>query len=285
MEYIDFHVHSNFSDGTCTPKQLIELAEEKQLYAFALTDHDTVEGIPHLLEAAVNATVKVIPGPELSTAYLESEQDVHVLGYNIDYHSASFLKHLKNFVDERTSRNKKMLARLHDAGYDISFEQVERAYPDAVITRAHFARFMVEKGYASSMKEAFQKYLAKDTPYYVKRQLITPMEAVTLIKEAGGIAALAHPLLYGFDDEQLCKLIAKMKDCGLDGIEAIYSLHSPDDEQYVKKLAQKFDLAISGGSDFHGTNKPDIQLGSGKGNLAIPKTLIKELGINNFPEV
>lgn len=280
MELIDLHVHSTFSDGTSTPEQLIKLAEEKNLYVIALTDHDTVEGIPHVLKAAAHSRVKVIPGTELSTAWLESEQDVHVLGYRMDFQAASFQAHLKDFVNERTWRNRKMLQRLHDAGYDISFEQVEQAFPDAVITRAHFARFLMDRGYASSMKEAFQKYLGKDTPYYVKRRLISPLEAVSLIKESGGIAVLAHPLLYGFSQEQLTDLIRKMKDCGLDGIEAIYSLHSQSDEHYLKNLARQFHLAISGGSDFHGSNKPDIQLGSGTGNLTISADLLKPLGLS-----
>lgn len=279
MNKIDLHVHSVFSDGTNTPSELVKLAEETQLTAFALTDHDTVAGLEEALEAASHSSVHVIPGVELSAGYLGSEQDVHILGYNMDYKSEAFQAHLDNFQLERVNRNKKMLQNMHDDGIDISYEQVLKAYPDAVITRAHFAWFLIHKGYAKDWSDAFTNFLAKDKPYYVKRELITPMDAVTLIKKAGGIAVLAHPLLYGFNHEQLCILIQKMKNCGLDGIEAMYSLHSEEDEQYVRSLAQDFHLKISGGTDFHGGNKPHIALGRGTTDrpLNIPSTILEEL--------
>lgn len=170
-----------------------------------------------------------------------------------------------------------MLQRMHDDGFNISYEQVTYAYPDSVITRAHFARFLMEKGYTSSLKEGFDKYLSKNSKYYIPRKLVSPTGAVEIIKEAGGVAVLAHPLLYGLDDAALNILISDLKEKGLDGIEAIYSLHSDKDESYVRSLADKFNLKISGGSDYHGTNKPDIFIGKGKGNLKIPYSVLEQL--------
>lgn len=276
---IDMHVHSTFSDGTNTPKELVEIAKRKGLAAFALTDHDTVDGLAEVICAAKNHHILLIPGVELSTGYKNIEQDVHILGYNIDYNSHVFTTHLKNFQQERIDRNIKMLKKMSDDGFDISYDSVISAYPDAVITRAHFARFLMDKGYVSSIREGFTKYLSKESKYYVTRELISPKQAVEIIKESGGKAVLAHPLLYGLDEKDLNSLISQLCSSGLDGIEAIYSLHSKEDEIYVRNLAKTFSLEISGGSDYHGDNKPDIELGSGKGNLEIPINLLEKLEI------
>ena len=274
---IDMHVHSTFSDGTNTPAQLVSKAKEAGLSAFALTDHDTTDGIFEILSAAKNSGIEVIPGIEISAVYKGARQDIHILGYNMYYNSKNFQKHLSDFRNERLNRNKQMLQRMHDDGFNISYEQVTYAYPDSVITRAHFARFLMEKGYTSSLKEGFDKYLSKKSKYYIPRKLVSPTGAVEIIKEAGGVAVLAHPLLYGLDDAALNILISDLKEKGLDGIEAIYSLHSDKDESYVRSLADKFNLKISGGSDYHGTNKPDIFIGKGKGNLKIPYSVLEQL--------
>lgn len=282
---IDMHVHSTYSDGTKTPRELVKIAKDTGLAAFALTDHDTTEGLPEILAAAKQHNILVIPGVELSTGYKNIEQDVHILGYNINYNSPVFIKHLRDFQNERDNRNKEMLKRMEDDGFDISYEKVVKAYPDAVITRAHFARFLMDKGIVTSLKEGFSKYLSKTSKYYVPRKLITPKDAVEIIKKAEGKAILAHPLLYGLEDTELQSLISSLKNSGLDGIEAVYSLHNPEDEIYVRNLANKFSLKISGGSDYHGDNKPDISMGFGKGNLRIPYELLEQLElVNNSQE-
>jgi len=273
------HVHSTFSDGTKTPKQLVKIANDAGLCALSLTDHDTTEGLPYIFEAAKEYEIKIIPGVELSTGYMNLEQDVHILGYNIDYKSEVFENHLKAFQQERIDRNKKMIQNLADDGIDISYEKMLELYPDAVITRAHFARYLMEKGYVKSVREGINNFLSKESKYYVKRTLISPVSAVKIIKAAGGKAVLAHPLLYGLDDKQLNILITNLKENGLDGIEAIYSLNSKSDEKYIRGLAEKYNLKISGGSDYHGSNKPDISIGKGLGNLNIPYDLLIDLDL------
>lgn len=273
------HVHSTYSDGTNTPKELVEIALKNNLCAIALTDHDTIDGLAEIIQCSKNTNLKIIPGIELSTGFKNLEQDVHILGYNINYNETAFVEHIENFQKERDNRNKTMIERMKKDGIDISYEKITLAYPDAVITRAHFARFLMEKGYVSSVREGITKFLSKTSKYYVSRTLITPAQAVEIIKKAGGKAVLAHPLLYGLSDTELNDLIKDLKNYGLDGIEAIYSLHSPDEESYVKKLASKHNLLLSGGSDYHGSNKPDILLGKGKGNLQIPYSLLKKLGL------
>ncbi len=269
LQRIDLHVHSNASDGTCTPGELVELALAKNLKAFALTDHDTTAGIAEAVVAAKDTGLLVIAGIELSTEYNGS--DIHVLGFDIDYNNAVFQEKLKMFRNQRDVRNDEMLAKLRAAGFEkMTVDALSEAYPDAVITRAHMARFMLENGYIKDRKEAFEKYIGDTCPYYVPRKKITPQDAIVFILENGGIPVLAHPLLYGMGREELKHAVLLFKKAGLVGIEAIYSLNSEADERDMRKLAKECRLLISGGSDFHGSNKPDIELGTGRGNLFVP---------------
>lgn len=277
MNLIDLHVHSIYSDGMCTPKELIDLACRKGLTHIALTDHDTAQGIPYALEAAKNSPVTLIPGVELSSDY--GSHDIHIVGLGIDYDNADFVAHLEHFQQERINRNKKMCEKLADAGFPITYEALTAAFPDAVLTRMHFARFLADKGVVAGTREVFDKYIGSHCPCYVPREKITPMQAVALVKKANGTAVLAHPMLYHMKHEELCELIEQLKQFGLDGIEAIYSCNEGDDEAYVRSLASKYGLAISGGSDFHGSNKPDIDMGCGKGNMQVPGELLKGLGL------
>ncbi len=295
---IDLHVHSNRSDGTYTPVQLVDYAMKKSLAAFALTDHDTVDGLdeavfyaeklrrelateqetdlPSAHPALTLAPVpEVIPGIEFSTEY--QGQDVHIVGLYIDYHSQSFVKQLQEFVTSRTTRNHEMCRLLREAGIDITYEALLNEFPDAVITRAHFAKYMLSHGSIQSMKEAFDRYVGDRCPCYVPREKVTPVQAVKLILEANGIPILAHPILYRMSDERLDALTAELKENGLKGIEAIYSTYKPHEERQIRALAQKYHLLLSGGSDFHGSNKPGIDLGCGCGNLFVPYEILENL--------
>lgn len=295
---IDLHVHSNRSDGTYTPVQLVDYAIKKGLAAFALTDHDTVDGLdeaifyaeklrrelameqetdlPSAHPALTRAPVpEVIPGIEFSTEY--QGQDVHIVGLYIDYQSQSFAKQLQEFVASRTARNHKMCRLLREAGIDITYEALLNEFPDAVITRAHYAKYMLSHGYIQSMKDAFDRYVGDRCPCYVPREKVTPVQAVKLILEAKGIPILAHPILYRMSDERLDTLTAELKENGLKGIEAIYSTYKPHEERQIRALAQKYHLLLSGGSDFHGSNKPGIDLGCGCGNLFVPYEILENI--------
>ncbi len=274
MKYIDLHVHSNASDGTFTPTELVEYACEKGLSAIALTDHDTVSGIDEAIKACEGKDIKLIPGVELSTEY--KGKDIHMLGLFIDYKNKEFIEKLDYFNKLRNDRNRKMCALMQKEGIDISFEKMNELFKDAVLTRAHFARFLLDNGYVSSMKEAFDKYLNEGCSCYVPKVKISPFEAIKIIKAAKGIPIIAHPMLYHFSDMELDQLIKDFKANGLEGIEAIYTLNSDEDEKKLLDLAHKYDLFISGGSDFHGKNKPRTDLGSGFGNLAISEVLLEQ---------
>ena len=272
---IDLHVHSTHSDGTFTPAELAEHAISQHLSAFALTDHDTVSGLSEAFESVRDLPVEVISGIELSTEY--QGKDVHIVGLDFDWHDLHFCSELTRFQDSRNERNRKMTEKLAAKGIAVSMEQLKTQFGDAVLTRAHFARFLYEHGYVSSMREAFSRYLGDHAPCFVPREKVTPQMAVRLIHQTGGIAVLAHPMQYHFSDAQLKDLIRDLKPEGLNGIEAMYSTHTPSQEKKIRHLAQTMGIAISGGSDFHGTNKPDIDLGVGRGNLHIPDSALENL--------
>lgn len=282
MRSIDLHVHSNKSDGSNTPEELVQLAIEKNLSAFALTDHDTVDGIDDarnhaawLRENGTPNVPEIIPGIELSTEYYG--KDIHLLGLYIDHHAPVFCNHLKYFIESRVERNRKMCANLAAAGIDISYEKLLALFPDSVITRAHYSVYLVEHGYSLSKEDAFSQYLGDHTKYFVPRELITPEMGVELILKAGGIPVLAHPILYHMSDTRLEELVSRLKNAGLVGIEALYSTYNQAEERQIRKLADKYDLCISGGSDYHGIAKPGLELGTGYGKLFIPEDLLQHL--------
>ncbi|WP_167954971.1 PHP domain-containing protein [Anaerosporobacter faecicola] len=280
MKYIDLHVHSNSSDGTFTPTQVVDEAIRSGLAAFALTDHDTVQGLQEAREAVAThkeqgQEIELISGVEISSAY--KGKDLHILGLFVDDTNPNLINRLAAAVKERDERNLKMIHNLNEAGIPITFEALREDAPDTVITRAHFAKYLTENGYTKTRNDAFTKYLNPDTPYYVPRQFIEPKDAIALILEADGIPVLAHPLLYHLPSEELATLVAQLKSYGLAGIEAVYTNNTGCDESDMRRLARLNGLLLSGGSDFHGGNKPDIAIGKGRGNLKIPYEFVEAM--------
>lgn len=277
---IDLHVHSTRSDGTYSPTQLVDYAIEKGLFAFALTDHDTTDGLQEitaycnsLKQQGIDNVPEVIPGIELSTEYMG--RDIHIVGLFIDYENKDFKDYLNHFIQSRDIRNQKMCSLLYNAGIEISYEKLLEEFPNSVITRAHYAKYLLQHGYTKSIKEAFDRYVGDHCPYFVPREKVTPSQAVNLILKADGIPILAHPILYGMSDSKLEELVKTLKDAGLMGIEAVYSTYKSSDERLIRRLADKYHLLLSGGSDFHGTNKPDIDLGIGLGHLYVPDEFLQ----------
>lgn len=282
---IDLHVHSTRSDGTYSPTQLVDYAITKGLHAFALTDHDTIDGLTEAIQYADtlrcndtsgNVLVpEIIPGIELSTEY--QGRDIHIVGLYLDYHNQAFQDYLQNFITSRDLRNQKMCSLLSEAGIDISYEKLLEEFPNSVITRAHYAKYFLKHGYTKSIKEGFERYVGDHCPYFVPREKVTPEQAIDLILKADGIPILAHPILYGMSSSRLEELVALLKEAGLIGIEAVYSTYTPADERQIRRLAEKYHLLISGGSDFHGDNKPGLDLGIGYGHLYVPDELLSNI--------
>ena len=280
MRAIDLHTHTCKSYGSYTPTELVDYAIEKNLAAVAITDHDSIEGLDEAVAHAAALrerglpSVEMIPGIEFSTKY--EKQDVHIVGLYISYEREAFQSALGSFVDSRVSRNRKMCENLQGAGIDITYEKLLAMYPDAVITRAHYASYLLEHGYVKSRQDAFARYLGDHTKYFVPREKVTPSQAVDLILKADGVPILAHPPLYHMGNDRLDTLVSSLKADGLMGIEVFYSTYSNQDVRDMQRLAAKYNLLVSGGSDFHGANKPGLDLGCGYGKLYIPEeTLLK----------
>lgn len=283
MKTIDLHVHSNFSDGSESTEKLIELATAANLAAFALTDHDTTNGYKSLYEASSKHNaglpkeeqLEVLPGVEISAAYKNG--DIHILGLLVDPNDSEFNALLKSAEKERIARNIKMVDNLKNAGLDISYEEIVASAPDSIITRAHFGKYLVEKGIVSDYPSAFEKYLGDNTPYYVARKFTSPKDAIEGIIKSGGVPVLAHPIIYRLPIKELEALVDTLISYGLRGIETLYSSHSKQDENYLRGLAKRKGLIITGGSDFHGKPKPAINMGIGRGNLKIPYSILESL--------
>jgi 3',5'-nucleoside bisphosphate phosphatase len=280
MDYIDLHVHSNASDGTLTPMEVVDLAIKSGLRAIALTDHDTLSGLKDARSAALLLSdaanpLRIIPGTEISVSY--KNRDIHLLGLFIDPDNKELMAALQEAVKNRDARNEKMAENLRNAGIDITLEKMRQSEGNAVLTRAHFAKYMTEHGYTKSNEDAFTRYLHDNSPYYVPREYLSPKVAIELIHKAKGLAILAHPLLYKYNLKEVEELVALFCSYGLDGIEAIYSANMGFDEGHLRRIANKYNLSISGGSDFHGANKPHLSIGTGKGNLKIPYTILEQL--------
>lgn len=275
MSFIDLHVHSTASDGTLTPSEVIKEAAQIDLSAIALTDHDTVDGIEEALHAAKHYNLKLIPGIELTCHAMGKE--IHMLGFFLNHKDPQLLEQLELLRINRSNRNERMLAAFQKDGFPITMEKLQHGNPDTVITRAHFARVLVEEGIVSSKDAAFQKYLGDGKKYYIPRSEIKPADAIRYIIEAGGVPVLAHPYEYHLANSQLFTLIKELTEIGLKGIEVYHSNNYQQQSSYLRNLTHEFGLAATGGSDFHGLNKPDIKLGTGRGGLKVHESLLEEL--------
>lgn len=275
MKLIDLHVHSNCSDGTVAPADLVRLAVSCNLCAFALTDHDNTNGLEEALTAAAGAGIELIPGIEFSTEY--RGKDIHIVGLDFDWQHPEFQERINYYQEERRRRNEKIIQLMAADGIDISHEQMVETFGDTLWTRAHFARYLAEHGYVEEMWQAFQTHLGEGCKYFVPRKKVSPDEVIRLICRFGGIPILAHPLQYNLSEEELRALLQRLKISGLLGMEVYYSTHTPEQTSRLLELARDLDLAPSGGSDFHGANKPAISLGSGKNNLNIPYSILEGL--------
>lgn len=273
MHTIDLHVHSNASDGSLTPDEVVTLARDAGLRYFALTDHDTVDGVENALKKAEEyPEIDVIPGIELSCYY--KKREIHIIGLFVDYTDDTFLKELQKMKQAREDRNKKMVQLFVDAGIPLTIEALKHGNPNSVITRAHFARVLVELGICTTKNEAFQKYLGIGCPFYLAKPKITPEHVMKLIQDAGGIAILAHPYSYQLTKIEVEQLLDYLISLGLAGMECYYSTYDQGQQQELRSIASAKGLLVSGGSDFHGAVKPDISIGTGRGNLCIPEKLL-----------
>lgn len=275
MDLIDLHVHSNASDGSLTPREVADEAIAMGLKAIALTDHDTVDGVTEILEYTKDKDLEVVPGIELSCYY--KNREIHILGFYGDYENPQLAKELEELKDAREGRNKKMVELMRADGIDITMEKLLHGNPDSVITRAHFARVLVEEGVCKTKDIAFKKYIGIGCKYYLPKPQVTCERAMGILNKYFKAIYLAHPLLYHFGYAQIEELLIYLKELGLTGLEAYHSSNNSYESDKLRSMALKLDLGISGGSDFHGVVKPNIKMGIGRGGMRIPMRLLDNI--------
>jgi 3',5'-nucleoside bisphosphate phosphatase len=279
--FIDLHSHTDASDGSLTPQELVELGKRSDLDALAITDHDTFAGYEAALPFARAAGLDLVRGIELNaTLHLREgvRRAVHVLAYfPVAEPARPFLDWLDSQRDERRSRNRRLAEVLQQRGIDISVDEVE-ARGKTLAGRVHFARILVEKGYAASSEDAFRRYLGETAPTYVHRHSQTVEEMLRTIRDAGGIPVIAHPVRLSMRPEQERDWLAEWKRVGLLGLEVYHSEHRPLLQAHYRQLAEELQLLPTGGSDFHGAAKPDVRLGTGvNGNLRVPREFLDRM--------
>jgi len=278
---IDLHIHTTASDGTFTPEQVVSHAHQLKLKAIAITDHDTVAGSKEALRSGVPHSLGFLTGVEISSAPPPSypgSGSFHLLGYSIRLDDPNLNRTLEKLQQARKNRNPAIINRLNKLGISITLDQVRKEAGEGQLGRPHIAQLMVKKGVVASIDEAFDQFLGTGKPAYVDKQRVECFKAIEIILDAGGVPVLAHPGLLDYKTEdQLDELVGKLKKAGIQGMEVYYSGHTQDQTCLYAELAQRHGLLMTGGSDFHGAIQPDIEMGSGQGDLIVPYELFEKL--------
>ncbi len=271
---IDLHIHSTFSDGSMSPTELVQYAQQRGLAAISLTDHDTIEGIEEAMRVGNQLGVEVVPGLELSIKH--GDCAVHLLGYFFRPSDEALSLALQRLQSGRLERNKVILANLNRLGVDIHLQELEKKSGHGQSGRPHIAQILMQKGVVKNMDEAFHRYLAKGGLAYAPRYELQADEAIAMIANAGGLAVLAHPQQIEKSGEDVNVVLGKLRTAGLAGVEVYYPTHSRQFKKKLQTMAKKLDLLITGGSDYHGAIRPGTTLAGGR-NCSVPKHLLETM--------
>ena len=260
MPFCDLHTHSVYSDGTFTPAELVSEARKIGLSAIALTDHNTVAGLPEFVSAAENSGVMAVPGVEFSTDYGDTE--VHILALFVQPSQYALITNrLEKAAQRKEASNRRLANALRNAGYFLDYDAIKANTPQKQVNRAHFAAELTRLGYTRTRQEAFETLLSPKCGFYVPPARIGSLEAIGFIKSLGAVSVLAHPFL-SLDEKALRGFLPMAVTAGLDAMETAYSQYSPETTSLAEAIAAEYGLKCSGGSDFHGANKPQIPLGA-----------------------
>lgn len=256
---VDLHIHTIASDGTFTPEEVVKRAKEKGLKALAVTDHDTVDGLAEAKKTAAEIGIEFVQGIEISCN--TGEYEVHILGYFLDLTDEKFMAELEELKKARDERNIKMAQKLEALGIKVDMERVKAMAPGNIISRVHFANYLVETGVALSKTDAFDKFLGRNGKAYIPKENFPPERAVKMLKANSAFVSIAHPKLITTNDGILENMVAELVKYGLNGIEAQYGIFTPTDIKKYKKMAKRYGLLVTGGSDFHGANREGVDIG------------------------
>lgn len=273
---IDLHTHSTASDGTDSPRELIRKASEAGLEAIALTDHDTLQGLPEAVEAGKEFGVEVVPGCELSVESPEGAGWIHIVGLWVPPDAEPLQKAFDWVIEGRETRNHEIIAKLRTLGINITYEGVV-ARAGGTVGRPHIAQEMMSLGVVDSVHHAFGEYLGDNGKAYVPKRKLTMRQSIDVLREVGATSILAHPFMLGPSTALVESVISDLKDMGIDGMEVFYTEHDEPATALFARLAEKYDLLVSGGSDYHGSVKPGTRLAVGKGNLNVPYSLLEAM--------
>jgi len=271
---IDLHTHTTSSDGTLTPAQLVEYAHKKGLSAIAVTDHDSIDGVDEAVATGDMLGIEVVAGVELSVKY--GAHNIHLLGYLFDCRHKEFRLALGKLQKGRVERNKIIIDNLNKLGFAVHSRELANSASSGQNGRPHIARLMLEKGYVQTMDEAFDKYLGQGKPAYASRFIYQAGDAISLIRSAGGLSVLAHPLQLEKLVDNLSYALHQLSDMGLDGVEVYYPNHSRQFRKRLMAIAEKDRLLLTGGSDYHGSIRPGTTLAGGK-NVSVPPQLLAKM--------
>lgn len=271
---VELHAHSVYSDGTATPAELVQMAADRNLQGFSLTDHDTVEGVQEALDHGQHIGIPVISGIEVST--LHRQYSLHILGYGFDPNNEVLLQWLVRLQQGRTERNRKILVKLTAMGIVLTEQELEQVSDRGQAGRPHIAQLLKEKGYVTSTRQAFIHYLGRNKSAWCSRSPCSTSEAIRAIHQAGGLTVLAHPGIIDKSMKTLPMLIQELVEHGLDGLEVFYPTHSSKVKKYLQKLANKYNLICTGGSDYHGGHHRRLFAGE-TGGICPPDSIMVEL--------
>lgn len=272
---VDLHLHSTFSDGSTTPTEIVKRAATIGLTGIALTDHDTLEGIQEATTAASRYGMRLISGTELSVEW--KNQSMHMLVYFLQPGPGPLQDRMKDLRKSRATRNLEIVEKLNDQRIQITMDEVEAESGAGVVGRPHFAGVLIEKGYVENVQEAFDRYLASGRPAYAPRVRLPAAEAISLATQSGAVCSIAHPHTLNLRADEFSTGFRELTRSGLGGIEAYYGEYTPAMRDRIAEICSELGIVATGGSDYHGKYKPQLSIGTGKGDLHVPDQSFEQL--------
>ena len=271
---VDLHTHTTASDGSYCPTSIVELAKKVGVSAIAITDHDTTDGIDEALGAGLKNNIEVVPGVEISVG---GTDDMHILGFFIDHKNPTIYQKLEGLKQSRDERNKEMIRKLQNDGFNITYDEVKQLTGAITMGRLHIAQAIEKKGLINDYRKIFKRYIVQGGSAYVAREKLCEKEGIETIIASGGMPFLAHINYLKKTDDEIDAIVKRLMGFGLAGVEAYYSGYTPQFEQLANNIADKYNLLKSGGTDFHGTRRKGVYIGTGRGNMCVPYSFLEKI--------